>query len=164
MVVLRTGARAAALVAFSAGAAFASGQVQCLATPAALNDLGAQSTSQIRHARGLARVRPNDKLAEAAARHACDMARRGQMTHQGGGNKGPEQRVKAAGYRPSVTAENIAAGRFGPHGVLAAWEASQGHLANILIPQLREIGIGRAIGADGKTEFWAAVYSAPSRR
>lgn len=179
MPLLRTHAVAGAMLVLTSGAVAAiertppqyitspetaAGQVQCMETSADLNALGAQSTTEIRRARGLANVRPNAKLADAAARHACDMARRGQMTHHGSTTKGPMQRVKAVGYRPRLTAENIAAGRFGANGVLAAWEASRGHLDNILIPQVQDMGIGRAIGADGKTEFWAAVYGAPRRR
>ncbi len=91
------------------------------------------------------------------------MARRGVMAHHGSRTSGPAQRVKARGYRPSVTAENIAAGRFGLDGVLQAWNSSPGHLGNILIPQLRDYGIGHAIAADGKTVFWTAVYAAPHR-
>lgn len=140
------------------------GAVRCLATSSRDNASGAEATSSVRRARGLPPVRANAKLAEAAARHACDMARRGVMSHRGSGTSGPSQRVRAAGYTPRITAENIAAGPFTHAAVHAAWEASTGHLANILIPQISEYGVGRAIGADGKTEYWAAVYSAPRAR
>lgn len=71
------------------------------------------------------------------------------------------QRLKQEGYRPSIAAENIAAGPWGQDRVLVEWSRSSGHLANILIPQVRHYGIGKALGADGKTVYWAAVYSAP---
>lgn len=141
--------------------AAAQGAVRCLATSSRDNAMGAEATSTARRARGLPPVRANAKLAEAAARHACDMARRGIMSHRGSGTAGPGQRVRAAGYAPRITAENIAAGPFSQASVHAAWEASRGHLANILIPEIRDYGVGRAIGADGKTEYWAAVYGAP---
>ena len=48
-----------------------------------------------------------------------------------------------------------------PKRVLAEWNASGGHRANMLIPQVRHYGIGQAIGPDGRTRFWAAVYAAP---
>ena len=60
-----------------------------------------------------------------------------------------------------VTAENIAAGHFDLNRVLHEWNVSTGHHANIVIPQMRHMGIGEAVGADGKTRFWAAVYAAP---
>ena len=71
------------------------------------------------------------------------------------------QRVKGAGYRPAVTAENIAAGPFDLARVLAAWNRSPGHLGNIMLPPVSDFGIGHAVAADGKTIFWAAVYAAP---
>lgn len=139
----------------------ATGQVQCFSTERAENAAAAQATSQQRAAGRLPPVRANARLAKAAAQHACDMARRGVMAHQGSGTRGPAQRVKSAGYRPTVTAENIAAGPFDLSTVLAAWNRSSGHLGNIMLPQVQDFGIGRAIGPDGKTVFWAAVYAAP---
>lgn len=137
------------------------GQATCIATTASQNAVGAQATNTTRGRAGLPAVQPNARLAEAAARHACDMAQRGRMAHHGSSSSGPGQRVKALGYAPRVTAENIAAGPFGLERVLAEWNASQGHTANMLIPQVRDFGIGHAVGADGKTRFWAAIYAAP---
>ena len=139
----------------------APGEANCFATTAEDGQAVAAATNQMRARRGLQPVRPNATLSRAAAAHACDMARRGRMTHIGSTTTGPAQRVKALGYRPMVTAENIAAGPFTRTRGLHEWNLSQGHLENLTIPQMREVGIGRAIGPDGKTTFWAAVYSAP---
>lgn len=136
------------------------GKATCLATTPGQNSQGAGVTSSLRQGAGLPPVRPDPLLAQVAARHACDMAQRGRMTHQGSVTSGPGARVKAAGYAPMVTAENIAAGPFSQERVLAEWNASGGHRANMLIPQVRDYGIGQAIGPDG-TRFWAAVYAAP---
>lgn len=137
------------------------GKATCLATSSSQNSHGAAATNAVRRNAGLPPVQPNAVLARVAAQHACDMAQRGRMTHTGSRTKGPGPRVKAAGYAPMVTAENIAAGPFSQDRVLAEWNASGGHLANMLIPQVRDYGIGQAIGPDGKTRFWAAVYAAP---
>lgn len=137
------------------------GAAQCLATTPAENAAAAHATSRQRAAGRLPPLRPDARLAQAAARHACDMARRGVMAHQGSRTKGPAQRVKGVGYRPAMTAENIAAGPFDLSNVLGAWSQSPGHLGNIMLPPLADFGIGRAIAADGKTVFWAAVYAAP---
>lgn len=137
------------------------GQATCLATTPGQNEQGAAATNALRRSAGLPPLRPSQVLAQVAARHACDMAQRGRMTHLGSKTTGPGPRVKAAGYAPSVTAENIAAGPFSQGRVLAEWNGSSGHRANILIPQVRDYGIGQAIGPDGKTRFWAAVYAAP---
>ena len=137
------------------------GKATCLATSASQNSHGAAATNAVRRNAGLPPVQPDPVLARVAAQHACDMAQRGRMTHAGSRTTGPGPRVKAAGYAPTITAENIAAGPFSQSRVLAEWNASSGHLANILIPQVRDYGIGQAIGPDGKTRFWAAVYAAP---
>ncbi len=141
--------------------ATAPGEAQCEATSAADNAYGAQITNATRAKSGLPPVRPNAVLAQVAASHACDMAKRGLMTHGGSRTTGPGQRVKLQGYRPMLTAENIAAGPFDLNRVLREWQVSPLHIANMVYPQQRDFGIGRAIGSDGKTVFWAAVYAAP---
>ncbi len=133
----------------------------CIVTKGHENQTGASATNSMRRNAGLPPVRANMLLAEVAADHACDMARRGLMTHKGSTTAGPGPRVKAAGYAPMVTAENIAAGPFSLPRVLHEWNASDGHRDNILIPQVSDYGIGQAIAADGRTRFWAAVYAAP---
>ncbi|WP_347267681.1 CAP domain-containing protein [Paracoccus sp. (in: a-proteobacteria)] len=135
--------------------------VNCQQTSTRDNALALSATNAARQARGLRPLRLNATLAEVAARHACDMARRGVMSHRGTASKGPMQRMKNRGYRPRVAAENIAAGPFSQARVLREWERSRGHLANILIPQVRDYGIGKAVSADGRTVYWAAVYGAP---
>jgi uncharacterized protein YkwD len=141
--------------------ATAPGKPTCLKTSAGQNQAGVRATNAARSRGGLPPVRSDMRLAEVAAAHACDMARRGRMTHVGSGSSGPGPRVKAAGYTPALTAENIAAGPYDLSQVLGAWNSSQGHLNNIMIPQVRDYGIGQAIGADGRTRFWVAVYGAP---
>jgi uncharacterized protein YkwD len=141
--------------------ASAPGKATCVATSAAQNAAGARATNAARTRSGLAPVRSNMLLADVAAQHACDMAKRGVMTHRGSKTSGPGPRVKARGYAPRLTAENIAAGPFDLPRVLSEWNASQGHLDNINIPQVRDYGIGQAIGSDGRTRYWSAIYAAP---
>ena len=141
--------------------ASAPGEPVCYRTTAAENAIGAAATNRARSRAGLTPVVPNATLARAAQQHACDMAARGRMAHRGSRSSGPAARIKALNYAPSVTAENIAAGPFDLNGVLAEWNRSQGHLANIMIPQTRAFGIGRALGSDGRTVYWSAVYAAP---
>lgn len=141
--------------------ASAPGEAQCFTTSPAENAYGAQETNAVRARRGLAPLAPDPLIARVAAEHACDMARRGLMTHGGSHSSGPGERVKARGYRPVLTAENIAAGPYDLNRVLHEWEISPMHLANMLYPQQRGFGIGRAIGSDGRTVFWSAVYAAP---
>ena len=137
------------------------GTVQCFATTRRDNANGAATANAIRASRGLGDMRPNDKLAAAAARHACDMAQRNQMTHQGSRLRKPSHRVRAQGYRQTIVAENIGKGFDSAEQVQRAWVNSRSHLSNILLPQVEEFGIGRAVAADGRTVYWAAVYAAP---
>ncbi|SES71176.1 CAP domain-containing protein [Paracoccus homiensis] len=137
------------------------GDPTCYKTTSQQARVGAQATNAVRQKAGLPFVAPDPLLSRVAARHACDMARRGLMTHKGSGTPGPGARVKANGYMPLLTAENIAAGPYSLGRVLVEWNASQGHRDNMLIPQVRDYGIGSAMAADGKTRFWAAVYAAP---
>ncbi|WP_265502129.1 CAP domain-containing protein [Paracoccus beibuensis] len=137
------------------------GEATCAATSASENAAGAAATNSARSRASLPPVTARPVLAKVAAAHACDMAKRGRMTHIGSTTSGPAARVRAAGYAPSVTAENIAAGPYTLPRVLQEWNSSQGHLSNIMLPQVRDYGIGRAIGADGRTVYWAAVYAAP---
>ena len=143
-----------------AGRSGGAARAQCVAASAQEAGRVLADTNAVRAQRGLPALRINSKLATAAARHACDMARRQQMTHIGSTTRGPGQRVKATGYRQSIVAENIAMGFRTADRVSGAWIASGGHLANILLPQVREFGIGKAVAADGQV-FWAAVYAAP---
>ncbi|MDP0927100.1 CAP domain-containing protein [Paracoccus onubensis] len=138
----------------------AGGDVQCSGASAADNRIGVQTTNIARARAGLPRVQQNAVLARAAAEHACDMAKRGSMTHNGSSSSGPNARVKALGYRPMLVAENIAAGPYDVNQALSVWNASPKHRDNILRPQVRDFGIGHAIGSDGRTHFWAAVYGA----
>ncbi|MFD2175089.1 CAP domain-containing protein [Rhodobacter lacus] len=135
------------------------GSAICPATSAAMAAQGLAATNAQRRAAGLPPLAGNRSLDAAAAAHACDMARRGTMTHQGTTTSGPMARAKAHGYRPQLIAENIAAGRFEISGVLAQWNASPKHRENIEIPSMRDFGIGMATAADGKTTFWTAVYA-----
>ncbi|TJZ93354.1 CAP domain-containing protein [Paracoccus gahaiensis] len=137
------------------------GAASCPSTSPAQNAAGAAATNAPRRAAGLAPVVPDPLLARVAAAHACDMARRGRMTHLGSTTTGPAMRVKEAGYRPALSAENIAAGPFSLTRVLAEWTASPGHRANILLPQIRDYGLGQALGPDGRNTYWVAVYAAP---
>lgn len=116
-------------------------------------------TSAFRASRGLPAVSADQRLNKIAAQQACHMAKTGLMSHAGPSNEGPKHRAKAAGYAPSIIAENIAAGPYGLEQALSAWNASGGHVANITLPAVRDFGIGVATGADG-TRYWAAVYAA----
>ncbi|MDS9466471.1 CAP domain-containing protein [Paracoccus sp. MBLB3053] len=155
--IVRTDGHEAVSVAFASSA-------RCEALNSSEAARALDRTNAVRAAEGLPMLRVNSKLQKAAEQQACDMAGRGVMDHRGVASTGPGMRVKQLGYRPRITAENIAAGSaslFDLEGVLHEWATSARHRENMVIPQMREMGIGRAYSADGRHAYWSVVYSAP---
>ncbi|MCM6776432.1 CAP domain-containing protein [Nocardia sp. CDC159] len=102
-------------------------------------------------------LRAEPRLTRAAQAHAEDMAAKGFLSHNSS-RGGPGDRIRAAGYRARMWAENIAAGQSGPSEVVAAWMRSAGHRANILNCRLRDIGVGSAPGRNG-TPYWVQNFA-----
>jgi len=134
-----------------------------------------EMTNAERTRRGLSPVAPNSAAAAAATQHSRDMASRGYFDHKSKGilsRSNPTTRMAAYGYRPRLTAENIAmmptfnnqlvqynsdhtrstvAVDYNTYGRLAQytmqeWMNSPGHRVNILNPRLTTLGVGAAIG------------------
>ena len=107
-------------------------------------------------------LRRNARLERAAQAHADDMAEREFFDHVTPDGVEPDQRMRRAGYRGRLVAENLAHGDAeagAPGSMLDGWMHSPGHRKNILHPRLREIGIG--IGHDGRRTYWVANFGAP---
>ena len=110
--------------------------------------------NQERSSRGLARLRANAKLREAAEKHSANMSQNNFFDHVSPGGTTPLERVKAAGYLAGADSwavgENIAWGEqqlSTPREIMRAWMDSAGHRANILNRRFRHVGIGVAVGA-----------------
>ncbi|WP_405166765.1 CAP domain-containing protein [Nocardia sp. NBC_01499] len=109
---------------------------------------------------GCPALRAESRLNRAAQAHTEDMAARGVLDHNS--SKGsPGDRIKAAGYRASAWAENIASGQSSASDVVGAWMRSAGHRANILNCGLRDIGVGFAKGRNG-TPYWTQDFGTSS--
>ncbi|HKB03338.1 MAG TPA: CAP domain-containing protein [Gemmataceae bacterium] len=115
---------------------------------------------------GLWALRLNAQLGYMANVQAADMAARSAavgnaaaMSHTLYGTVTPTlaSRADYAGYGSSALAENIAYGTWTAAGVVQAWMNSAGHRANILNPNLREIGIGAAANGSGVRFFCQAL-------
>ncbi|MDJ0690009.1 MAG: CAP domain-containing protein [Xenococcaceae cyanobacterium MO_188.B32] len=70
------------------------------------------------------------------------------------------------GYQYSTAAENIAAGYQTPEAVVEAWMGSAGHRANILNPDLTEIGVGyeylaNDTGSVNYNSYWTTTFGTP---
>lgn len=138
-----------------------SGEASCGTLPAAQAQAALAMTNSKRASAGLPPLTVNPKMMRIAAEHACFQARSGVMSHAGPDGEGPKHRAKAVGYKPRVIAENIASGPYSVAQAVSAWNNSSGHIANIMIPQTRDFGIGSAVGPNGFV-YWTAVYAAGS--
>lgn len=82
-------------------------------------------------------------LSNAARSYASTLAAGGFFSHTGLDGSTFITRDEAAGYTGwDYLEENLAGGQQTPEQVVAAWLASPEHRANILSPNVREIGIG----------------------
>lgn len=98
--------------------------------------------------RGLPELRWDDALFRAAERHAQEMASRRGISHQFAGEAALGMRVKAAGAKFSVVAENVAEASSAVV-IHDLWMNSPGHRANLLDPQVNAVGIS-VVRRDGQ--------------
>ena len=122
-------------------------------------------TNAVRKEKKLRPLKINPLLTEVARKHSGNMARQGKMSHVLDG-KGTRDRLKDARYAYLAWAENILVYR-DFSGVAAKgfqmWMDSPLHRANILMPGLREIGIGMARNSKGQVYF-TQVFGTPRKR
>ena len=91
---------------------------------------------------GLSALEYNKELENVAAAHSRDMAVNNYFSHTSLSGLSPFDRLKNAGISYSYAAENIAAGQKTAQAVMDSWMNSEGHRANILNANLKEIGVG----------------------
>ena len=104
----------------------------------------------------------NAELTEAAKAHSRDLAKWDRISHYGSDGSNPWDRVKRAGYRARLAAENVGTGQVDFKEVMRGWEESPGHNKNLLTADATNMGI--ALVQDPKTEFksfWTLVIAAP---
>jgi hypothetical protein len=101
-------------------------------------------TNEFRSSHGLPPVTLNAQLNAAANARALDMKVHQYFAHENPlTGEGPAEAIEAAGYVARVSAENIAKGTWRSNQALVqGWIDSPGHRANILNPEVREIGVG----------------------
>ncbi|MGE5138724.1 MAG: CAP domain-containing protein [Rudaea sp.] len=116
-------------------------------------------TNAVRAGQGLRPLRWNANLIASAGWFVGDMSfHGGSLSHTDSAGRDAATRMLAFGYRWVWYAENIARGYDSPDSVFAGWMASEGHRANILCPNVTEIGIAHAGG--GTEEYWAQDFGA----
>jgi uncharacterized protein YkwD len=105
--------------------------------------------NRIRAEHSLAPLNTNEKLEAAAEGHCTELIADDYFAHVSPSGETPVDRIKATGYIPNssvgyVIGENLAWGTYSlstPQAIVSAWEASPGHLANILETQYTETGV-----------------------
>jgi uncharacterized protein YkwD len=109
--------------------------------------------------KGVSPLARNDKLDVATQRHSNDMACNNFFDHTGSDGSSPWERMNQAGYDWIRAAENIAAGYSTPAAVVAGWMNSSGHKANILDPDLEDIGIAYAYKSNSDWgHYWTTDF------
>ena len=105
----------------------------------------------------------NDRLTQAATGHSQDMQVHNYFSHTSLDGRTLGQRVDATGYTWSLLGENIAAGYTTVDSVVAGWVASPGHCANIMRPDLSEMGVACVPGNSGNTyaTYWTMDLGHP---
>ena len=133
---------------------------------AGLRDLGrvrAAMLAQVNAGRkkaGVPPLRPNERLDQAAQRHAQDMLARHYFAHESPEGHTVRERARDAGYDWRAIGENIAEGQLSVDEVMSTWMHSPPHRKNILAPNYMELGVGLALGRSGnewKVE-WVQTY------
>lgn len=116
-------------------------------------------TNQYRRAAGCGDLTWNPALAAAAQRHADDMAANNFFGHTSSNGASFVTRIRQAGYRYRLAAENLAGGQGSAEEVVQAWMSSPGHRANILNCRLREIGIGFGYNSNSDySTYWVQNF------
>lgn len=114
--------------------------------------------NQYRKDKGLKPLKLNAELSIAAKNHSRDLAKWDRISHFGSDGSNPWDRVKRAGYKAKLTAENVGTGQVTFDEVMKGWKESPGHNKNLLLGDAEHMGI--ALVQDPKTEFksfWTLV-------
>lgn len=117
----------------------------------------ARGLNASRAAHGQSQLDFNRKLGAAAMAHACDMSVNNFFGHQGSDGSTIQRRVRAAGYRDCLVAENLAWGYPRSEQIINGWMNSAGHRSNMLHPRAQEFGIGITVGEKGPN--WVLVLA-----
>lgn len=111
----------------------------CAQTPLDLAQGALQAINDYRMHQALPALQSDSVLEALAVDHSKAMAQRSRLSHDGF-----EARLDRAGR--TLCVENLAARFDRPDALLKAWLASAGHRANLLEPQVQQVGIAAIDG------------------
>ncbi|WP_462319503.1 CAP domain-containing protein [Marinilabilia sp.] len=99
----------------------------------------------------------DEKLANAAQKHADDMANNDFFDHTGSDKSSVVDRIEREKYLWRTVGENVAMGPRSVGEAVQGWLDSPGHCSNIMNGDFTEMGA--ALSHDGK--YWVQVFAAP---
>lgn len=112
---------------------------------------------------GLSQVTRDQRLMQAAAEQARDMAARDAVSHYGGDGSDPASRVRRVGYDFYNIGENVSAGRASRAEVIQAWIDSPPHKANLELSPATHFGMAHAFAPETKYKhFWVLLIGTPA--
>ncbi|MBY0300085.1 MAG: CAP domain-containing protein [Methylobacterium sp.] len=128
-------------------------------SPVVLDEAAAAAAiSRYRASHGLGPVVIDSSLIRAASLQAQANARAGRLSHEAAGSF--DARLARAGFAGRYAAENLSAGAATFDDVLRRWQASPEHNRNMLMPQVRRIGIARVDAPETRYKrYWALILS-----
>jgi uncharacterized protein YkwD len=109
---------------------------------------------------GLSQLTVNPALAAAAQGHSIDMACHGLISHTGSDASTPHDRIVAAGYVPTFSAEIIYGSGY-PQAAFDWWMNDQIHRDTILNANITEMGVGYAYIADTAHSYYTVDFASP---
>ncbi len=122
-------------------------------------------TNQERAGLGLAELRMNSALNEAARRKAADMFTFDYWSHDSPTGRVPWSFFKEVGYDYLYAGENLARDFTSAEGVVAAWMASPSHKDNLVNSRYQEIGVAVVEGELGglQTTLVVQLFGTPTK-
>ena len=101
-------------------------------------------------------------LTRSAEAYAREMARDNWFGHTGADGSTTGQRIAAAGYRPVLVGENLAAGQPTVAEAMGDWRRSSTHYATMTDPHFRHVGFGYQRGGASRTRPSGCSTSGPA--
>ena len=127
-------------------------------------DSARDAINRYRASRGLTPLTITARLTAAARRHADDLSAHDRISHRGSDGTNPWDRVRTAGYKAKLAAENVGVGQRSFDEVLQGWKESPGHNRNLLLPDATQMGVALVINPTSRNQtFWTLVMGTPAR-
>ena len=126
-----------------------------------------QAINAARAARGVHALMADQRLGDAAGRHAADLAAHPWLTegvayHTGSDGSSIEQRIREAGYAPAQWREVVGWGWGGDIGPMVQWWlSSPAHVGIVLDADMTDIGVGYATGGAPWFSYWCVDFARP---